>query len=109
MFLFPTEKEITALWREINPRDRCLRAMRQAIDGACRPGGDSMAALFLESEDIELLEEDGAVTLRVSPPRVMEYSRGTDTVNFKGWDFVVPNPYDCSDIDLGEKVSWDEI
>lgn len=109
MYLFSTEKELNALWRQISPRERFLQAARQAVDYACRPDSDSMAAFFLDSEDIDFREEEGAVMLRVSPSRVMEYSRGTDTVNFKGWEFIVPDPYDCSDIDLGEKVSWDEI
>ena len=109
MYLFPTEKELNALWRQISPRERFLQAARQAVDYACRPNNDSMAAFFLDSEDIDIREEEGMRVLHVAPPRIVEYSRGTDTVNFKGWDFVVPNPYDCSGIDLGEKVSWDEI
>ena len=109
MYLFPTEEELGALWREISPRERFLRAARQAVDYACSPDGDSMAAFFLDSQDFDIREEEGVTTLHVGPPRFMEYSRGTDTVNFRGWDFSVPDPYDYSGIDLGEKVSWDEI
>ncbi len=109
MYLFPTKEDLDTLWREISPRERFLRAARQAVDYACSLDGDSMAAFFLDSEDIDLREEEGEVILHVSPPRVIEYSRGTDTVDFKGWNFVVPDPYNCSDINLGEKVEWDEI
>ena len=27
MYLFPTEKELNALWRQINPRDRYIAAV----------------------------------------------------------------------------------
>ena len=68
-----------------------------------------MAAFFLESEDFDIREEEGMRILHITPPRIMEYSRGTDTVNFRGWDFVIPDPYDYSGINLGEKVSWEDI
>jgi hypothetical protein len=109
MYLFPTKDEIDALWREISPKARCLRAMRQAVDYACTPGCSSMAAFFLESDDICLREEDSAMSYHIDPPRFMEYSRGTDTVNFTGWDIIIPDPYEYENVDLGQKVSWDEI
>lgn len=109
MYLFPTKEDLDNLWREISPRERFLRAAHQAVDYACSLDGDSMAAFFLDSEDFDIREEEGMVTLCVAPPRIMEHSRGTDTVNFRGWEFSVPDPYDYSGIDLGEKVSWDEI
>ena len=108
MYLFPTKEELDSLWNELDPKQRFLQAARQAIDYACSPNGESMAAFFLESEDIDIREE-GMRILHVGPPRIVEYSRGTDTVNFKGWDFVIPDPYNYSGVDLGEKVSWNEI
>lgn len=109
MYLFPTKDEIDALWREISPRERCLRAIRQVVDYACTPRCDSMAAFFLESDDICLREEDGSMSYHIDPPRFMEYSRGADTVNFTGWDVIIPDPYGYENVDLGQKVSWDEI
>lgn len=108
MYLFPTKEELNDLWSELDPKQRFLRAARHAIDYACSPDEDSMAAFFLDSEDFDI-QEEGMITLHVGSPRIMEYSRGTDAVNFKGWNFSIPNPYDYSGIDLGEKVEWDEI
>ena len=109
MYLFPTKDEIDALWREISPRHRFLRAAQQAVNEACRLDGDSMAAFFLESDDVYLREEEGAMLYHIDPPKTIEYSRGTDTVNFRGWDFVVPDPYGYENVNLGKKVSWEEI
>lgn len=81
MYLLPSEKEMAALWKEISPQERFLRSVRQAVDYACRPDGDSMAAFFLNSESDDLREEG----------------------------YVTPDPYNYAGVDLGEKVEWDEI
>jgi hypothetical protein len=56
MYLFPTEKELSALWRQINPTTRIM-------DYLCSrpPTEDSMAEFFMEGEDIELAMEDDCV------------------------------------------------
>ena len=91
MYLFPTEEELGALWREISPRERFLQAARQAVDYACSPDGDSMAAFFLDSQDFDIREEAG---MRVYPRGLRAKTGAID---------------DYSGIDLGEKVEWDEI
>lgn len=53
MYLFPTEKELNALWRQINPTMRIMDYLRTRP-----PAEGSMAELFLEGEDIELAMED---------------------------------------------------
>ena len=107
MYLFPTKDEIDALWREISPRHRFLRAARQAVDEACRLDGDSMAAFFLESDDVYLREEEGAMVYHIDPPAYLESPRDVCPVRFSGWDIEIPNEY--AGINLGKKVSWDEI
>lgn len=106
MYLFPTEKELNALWRQINPRDRYIAAVRAAVDEACRFGEESMASFFIQSEDVELLEEEGAMHYHIDPPAYLEYSRGTDAGRFNGTIIEVPKKFK---VDLGKKVSWDEI
>lgn len=105
MYLLPTEKELNALWRQINPRDRYIAAVRAAVNEACRFGDESMASFFIQSEDTELLEEEGAIRYHIDPPAYLEYSRGTDAVRFNGSTIVIPK----STVDLGEHVEWDDI
>ena len=106
MYLFPTEKELNALWRQINPRDRYIAAVRAAVDEVCRFGDESMASFFIQSEDTELLEEEGAMHYHIDPPTYLEYSRGTDAGRFNGTVIEVPKKFK---VDLGKKVEWDEI
>lgn len=105
MYLFSTEKELNVLWRQINPRDRYTAAVCAAVDEACRFGEDSMASFFIQSEDIELLEEEGAMCYHIDPPAYLEYSRGTDVVRFNGITIEMPRVK----VDLGQHVEWDEI
>lgn len=125
MYLLPTEKELNALWRQINPRDRYIAAVRVAVNEACR-FDDSMAAFYLNSEDADLAMEDDAMPyfdeieddiinmrrdingfkLHISPPRYLDnLNPGDCPVNFKGWTFEVKS----QPIDLGEHVEWDDI
>lgn len=105
MYLFPTEKEMQALWRQINPRDRYIAAVRAAVNEACRFDEDSMASFFLQSEDTKLIEEEGAMHYHIDPPAYLEYVRGRDTVRFNGSTIEIPK---CT-VDLGEHVEWDDI
>lgn len=104
MYLFPTEKELNGLWRQINPRDRYIAAVRAAVDEACR-FDDSMASFFLHSEDTELLEEEGAMHYHIDPPPYLDYIPGRDAVRFNGSTIETPKRA----VDLGEHVEWDEI
>lgn len=56
MYLFPTEKELNALWRQINPTARIMDYLYSRP-----PAAGSMAEFFLEDEDIELAMEDDCV------------------------------------------------
>ena len=56
MYLFPTEKELNALWRQINPTARIMDYLYSRP-----PAAGSMAEFFLEGEDIELAMEDDCV------------------------------------------------
>ena len=106
MYLFPTKEDLDILWREISPKERCLRAMRQAVNHACMPSGDSMAAFFLEGDDVSCREEDGEMIYHINPPSYLETPRDICPVRFTGWDFAVPIE---PKVGLGEKVKWDEI
>ena len=103
MYLLPTSKELTRLWSEIDPKEKFLRAARQAINEACQLDSDSMAAFYLDSQDIDVFEDE----IHILPPKYLEHCRDTCTVNFRGWTFERTDEY--AGIDLGEKVSWDEI
>ena len=125
MYLLPTGEELNRLWSQIDPKQRFLRAARTAIDEACR-FDDSMAAFYLDSQDIDMVMEDDAMPyfdeieddivnmrrdingfrIHVPAPRYMEYARGRDIVNYKGKTFEYisnDSPPEC------ERVSWDEI
>ena len=56
MQLFPTEKELNALLRQINPTIRIMDYLYSRP-----PAEGSMAEFFMESEDIELAMEDDCV------------------------------------------------
>ena len=53
MYLLPTQKEMDALWRQINPTARIMDYLYSRP-----PAAGSMAEFFMESEDIELAMED---------------------------------------------------
>ena len=103
MYLFPTKEDLDALWREISPRERFLRAARQAVDYACSPDGDSMAAFFLDSQDIDIHEEAGKMTyprgLRANCGIIDDYSGFHE--NFFGTTHEGPG--------LEKLSSWEEI
>ena len=60
MYLFPTQKELNALWRQINPTARIMDYLYSRP-----PAEGSMAEFFMESEDIELAMEDDCVDYEV--------------------------------------------
>jgi hypothetical protein len=125
MDLLPTNEELNRLWGQINPKQRFLRAARRAINEACR-FDDSMAAFYLDSQDVDLVMEDDAMPyfdeieddiinmrrdvngFRIPAPRCIEYARGTDSVNYRGktFEYIQDEP----DFIVGEKVDrWEDI
>ena len=56
MYLLPTQKEMNALWRQINPTARIMDYLYSRP-----PAEGSIAEFFMESEDIELAMEDDCV------------------------------------------------
>lgn len=61
MYLFPTEEEIKALSRQINPTAQIMDYLYSRP-----PAEGSMAEFFMESEDIELAMEDDCVDYEVA-------------------------------------------
>ena len=100
MYLFPTEEELNALWRQINPTARIMDYLYSRP-----PAEGSMAEFFMESEDIELAMEDDAMPyfdeieddiismqrdvngFKLSRPRYLEHNPNSGHLNFKGWSF----------------------
>ena len=100
MYLFPTEEELNALWRQINPTARIMDYLYSRP-----PAEGSMAEFFMESEDIELAMEDDAMPyfdeieddiismqrdvngFKLSRPRYLEHIPNSGDLNFKGWSF----------------------
>lgn len=125
MDLLPTNEKLNRLWSQISPKQRFLRAAGRAINEACR-FDDSMAALYLDSQDVDLIMEDDVMPyfdeieddiinmrrdvngFRIPAPRYTEYARGTDSVNYRGktFEYIRDEP----DFIVGEKVDrWEDI
>ena len=110
MYLFPTKKELDVLWSELDPKQRFLRAARQVIDCACELG-DSMGGFYFDSQDMDMIMEDCVM------PYFDEIE--DDIISMKrdinGFRMSRKQRRDIDDIDdyseveLGEKVEWDEI
>ena len=107
MYLFPTNEDLKILWSEIDPKQRILRAMRAAVDYACSPNEDSMAAFFLESDDVDFREEESAMVYHIDPPAYLEHSRDTCPVSFRGWS--IKNSSDGFKMPYCESVNWEDI
>ena len=124
MYLFPTEKEIKQLSRQINPTAQIMDYLYSRP-----PAVGSMAEFFMEGEDIELAMEDDAMPyfdeieddiismrrdtngFKLSRPRYLEHNPNSGHLNFKGWSYeYVPSKMEFPD---GPGVihasSWDEI
>lgn len=118
MYLFPTEEELAFLWSQIDPKQRFIRAARTAINEACDLS-DSMGGFYLNSQDIDMLMEDDAISMQcdvngfrihVSPPRCMESIRGDGRLNYKGKTFEYINNEQIPDSpNVRHASSWDEI
>jgi hypothetical protein len=105
MYLFPTEKELNALWRQINPTARIM-------DYLCSrpPAEGSMAEFFMESEDIELAMEDDCTEFDYIEDEILNMKRDINGFRMpRGLRRNTGAIDDYAGVDLGEKVSWDEI
>ena len=96
MYLFPTDKEIKALSRQINPTAQIMDYLYSRP-----PARESMAEFFMESEDVELAMEDDCTEFDYIENDILNMRRGRRS-NAEPID-------EYAGIDLGEKVSWDEI
>lgn len=105
MYLFPTEKELNALWRQINPTIRIMDYLHSRP-----PTEGSMAELFMESEDIELAMEDDCTEFDYIEDEILNMERDINGFRMpRGLRRNTGTIDDYAGVDLGEKVSWDEI
>ena len=105
MYLFPTEKELNTLWRQINPTARIMDYLYSRP-----PAKGSMAEFFMESEDIELAMEDDCTEFDYIEDEILNMKRDINGFRMpRGLRRNTGVIEDYAGIDLGEKVSWDEI
>ena len=105
MYLLPTQKEMDALWRQINPTARIMDYLYSRP-----PAEASMAEFFMESEDIELAMEDDCTEFDYIEDEILNMKRDINGFRMpRGLRRNVEVYDDYADIDLGEKVEWDEI
>ena len=108
MYLFPTKEEMDLLSRRINPTARIMDYLY-----SCPPASGSMAEFFMESEDIELAMEDDCTEFDYIEDDILNMRRDINGFRMprgpRGLRANCNVIDDYSGIDLGEKVSWDEI
>ena len=105
MYLLPTQKEMDALWRQINPTARIMDYLYSRP-----PAEGSMAEFFMESEDIELAMEDDCTEFDYIEDEILNMKRDINGFHMpRGLRRNAEIYDDYAGIDLGEKVSWDEI
>ena len=105
MYLLPTQKEMDALWRQINPTARIMDYLYSRP-----PAEDSMAEFFMESEDIELAMEDDCTEFDYIEDEILNMKRDINGFRMpRGLRRNAGIYDDYAGVDLGEKVEWDEI
>lgn len=105
MYLLPTQKEMDALWLQINPTARIMDYLYSRP-----PAKDSMAEFFMESEDIELAMEDDCTEFEYIEDEILNMKRDINGFRMPRGQRRNAGIYDdYAGVDLGEKVSWDEI
>ena len=105
MYLLPTQKEMDALWRQINPTARIMDYLYSRP-----PAEDSMAEFFIESEDIELAMEDDCTEFDYIEDEILNMKRDINGFRMpRGLRRNAGIYDDYAGVDLGEKVEWDEI
>ena len=103
MYLFPTEKELNALWRQINPTARIMDYLYSRP-----PAEGSMAKFFMEGEDIELAMEDDCTEFDYIEDEILNMKR--DINGFRMPREQIKFAESAPDHPLLERVSsWEEI
>ena len=111
MYLFPTKEEMDSLYRQINPTARIMDYLYSRP-----PAAGSMAEFFMESEDIELAMEDDCTEFDYIEDEILNMKRDINGFRMpctprgpRGLRAECNVIDDYSGVDLGEKVSWEEI
>ena len=111
MYLLPTMEEINKLRRAINPTAQIMDYLYSRP-----PASGSMAEFFMESEDVELAMEDDCTEFDYIEDDILNMKRDINGFRMpciprgpRGLRAECNVIDDYSGIDLGEKVSWDEI
>ena len=107
MYLLPTDEDIARLYCFIDPETRFLLAAQGAINELTK---DSMP-YFDEIED-EIISMRRDINGKRAPWYLTDFSRGTDSVRYKGKSFEIvpaeqPNFPDGPGVEHAS--SWDEI
>jgi len=116
MYLLPTNEELKALWREIDPKERFLRSAREAINTLTE---DAIMPYFDDIEDdiISMRRDINGFKLHIPAPKYLDKPNPGDCpVNFKGWTFEYVNRDTEQDIEMLKTLpnsqfvdSWDDI
>ena len=106
MYLLPTSEELNELWRQIDPKQRFLDAAAMAINELTK---DTVPYFDEIEDDIISMRRD--INGNRAPWYLSDYSKGTDTVRYRGKSFeYVPSETEFPDGPGVEHVSsWDEI
>ena len=105
MYFFPTEEEMNALRRQINPIAQIMDYLYSRP-----PQKGSMAEFFMESEDIELAMEDDCTEFDYIEDEILNMKRDINGFRMpRGLRRNAGIIEDYSGIDLGEHVEWDDI
>ena len=106
MYLLPTSEELNELWRHIDPKQRFLDAAAMAINELTK---DTMPYFDEIEDDIISMRRD--INGNRAPWYLSDYSKGTDTVKYKGKSFeYVPSKMEFTDgPGVVHASSWDEI
>ena len=82
MYLLPTDEDIARLYCFIDPETRFLLAAQEAINELTK---DSMPYFDEIEDDIISMRRD--INGKRAPWQLSDYSRGTDSVRYKGKSF----------------------
>lgn len=105
--LFPTLEELESLRRELDPTERVLDLLVSMLR---YPAEGSMAEFFMEGEDVELAMEDDCAEFNYIEDDILNMRREISGFRMpRGLRAKCNIIEDYSGIDLGKKVSWDEI
>ena len=105
MYLLPTMEEINKLRRAINPTAQIMDYLYSRP-----PAEGSMAEFFMESEDIELAMEDDCTEFDYIEDEILNMKRDINGFRMpRGLRRNTGIIEDCSSVDLGEHVNWDDI